>query len=184
MHEPEDAKRSDSAGKGGSETDTADPALSVYLNDHLAGSAAGVRLASRCREAHRGTDLGRYLEGLVVEIEEDRRTLEHVMSRVGAQHNPVKHAGALGAEFLARLKHLTPVLGSGPTVARLEEIEVLSLGIEGKRLLWELLNGLSRSDDRLRGFDFTALGEAARRQREGLEPFRVELGMAACGLTS
>lgn len=187
MQEPGDAERTSPAPEeGGSDSRVvdADPALSAYLNDHLAGSAAGVQLAKRCREAHGGSDLGQYLGNLVGEIEEDRRVLERVMTRVGAQSNPVKQAGALGAEFLTRLKHLTPVLGSGSTVARLEEIELLSLGIEGKRLLWGLLNELSSSDDRLREFDFTALGEGARTQRDGLEPFRIALGIAACGRTS
>lgn len=172
--------------EGGSEPPVldADRALSVYLNDHLAGSAAGVQLAKRCRQGHGDSDLGRYLGDLVDEIEEDRRVLERVMTQVGAQPNLVKQAGALGAEVLARLKHLTPVLGAGSTAARLEEIELLSLGIEGKRLLWDLLNELSSSDDRLREFDFRALGEGARQQRDGLEPFRIALGMAACGRTS
>ena len=155
----------------------ADPALGAYLNDHLAGSAAGVQLARRCSEAHGDSGLGRYLAELVGEIEEDRRVLERVMTHVGAEPNLVKQAGALGAEFLTRLKHLTPLLGSGSNVARLEEIELLSLGIEGKRLLWGLLNELAGSDDRLQGFDFTALGERARTQRDGLEPFRIELGV-------
>jgi hypothetical protein len=139
VQEPGDAERTRRVPEEGvSESPVldADRALSVYLNDHLAGSAAGVQLAKRCREAHGDSDLGRYLEGLVGQIEEDRRVLERVMTRVGAQSNLVKQAGALGAEVLARLKHLTPVLGAGSTVARLEEIELLSLGIEGKRLLW------------------------------------------------
>ncbi len=181
---PSDGER---AGRGEAGSDSreadADTALSVYLNDHLAGSAAGVRLAKRCGEAHRGTDLGLYLATLVGEIEEDRRVLERVMSSLGVRSNPVKQAGALGAETLARLKHLTPVLGSGPSVAPLEEIELLSLGIEGKRLLWGLLHELSGSDDRLQEFDFAALGEGARMQRRGLEPFRIALGVAACGRT-
>ncbi len=162
----------------------ADPALSAYLNDHLAGSAAGLQLAKRCSEAHGDSDLGRYLAELVHEIEEDRGVLERVMTQVGARANPVKQAGALGAEFLTRLKQLTPVLGSGSSVARFEEIELLSLGIEGKRLLWRLLGELSGSDDRLHEFDFAALGERAQTQRDGLEPFRIELGIAACGETS
>ena len=156
-----------------------DATLGVYLNDHLAGSAAGVRLAKRCSEAYRESDLGRHLEDLVGEIEEDRRALKRVMARVGIRPNPVKQAGALGAEALARLKHLTP-LGSD-AVSGLEEIEILSLGIEGKRLLWSLLEELSTSDDRLRGFDFSALADAARMQREGLETFRIALGIEACG---
>ena len=186
MQEPGDAERTShdpEEERSDSRVLDADPALSAYLNDHLAGSAAGVRLAKRCREAHGGSDLGEYLDALVGEIEEDRRVLERVMTRVGAQPNPAKQAGALGAEFLTRLKHLTPILGLGPTMARLEEIELLSLGIEGKRLLWALLNELSGSDDRLQEFDFTALMEAARTQREGLEPFRIALGIAACGRT-
>ena len=153
--------------------------LGVYLNDHLAGSAAGVRLAKRCSEAYGESDLGRYLDDLVGEIENDRRALKQVMARVGVRPNPVKQAGALGAEALARLKHLTP-LGSGG-VSGLEEIEILSLGIEGKRLLWSLLEQLSAPDERLRGFDFSALAEAARTQREGLETFRIALGIEACG---
>ena len=155
--------------------------MSVYLNDHLAGSAAGVQLAKRCREAHGDSDLGKYLEDLVGEIEADRRVLERVMTRVGARSNLVKQAGALGAEVLARLKQLTPDLGAGSTAARLEEMELLSLGIEGKRLLWALLNELSRSDERLAEFDFAVLGEGAQAQREGLEPFRIALGISAGG---
>ena len=171
-------------GEAGSDSHVvdADTTLSVYLNDHLAGSAAGVRLAKRCAEANKGTDLGQYLASLVGDIEEDRRVLERVMSRIGVRSNPVKQAGALGAEILARLKHLTP-LGSGPSVAPLEEIELLSLGIEGKRLLWALLSELPASDDRLLEFDFATLGEGARMQRDGLEPFRIALGVAACGRT-
>ena len=160
----------------------ANATLGVYLNDHLAGSAAGVRLAKRCSESYGDNDLGRYLAGLVGEIEEDRRALKRVMARVGVRPNPVKQAGALGAEALARLKHLTP-LGSG-AVSGLEEIEILSLGIEGKRLLWSLLEELSTSNERLRGFDFSALADAARMQRDGLEAFRIALGIEACRVTA
>jgi hypothetical protein len=171
-------------GGSGSRALEADAALSAYLNDHLAGSAAGVQLAKRCAEVHGASDLGWHLRDLVGEIEEDRRVLERVMNRVGARPNPVKRAGALGAELLTRLKDLTPGLGPSSSVARLEEIELLSLGIEGKRLLWELLNELSRSDDRVRAFDFAALGQAAETQRAGLQPFRIALGFAACGRPS
>ncbi len=186
MQEPRsDAERERTSPEvGGSRGLDADPALSAYLNDHLAGSAAGVQLAKRCRQAHQGSDLGQYLGDLVEEIEEDRGVLERVMTQVGAQPSLVKQAGALGAEFLTRLKQITPLLGSGSNVARLEEIELLSLGIEGKRLLWGLLGELSGSDNRLQEFDFAVLGERAKTQRDCLEPFRMELGIAACGRTS
>jgi hypothetical protein len=186
VREPGDAEGTDRVPEGAPDSSALDanPALSAYLNDHLAGAAAGVQLAKRCMEAHEGTELGRYVGDLVGHIEEDRRVLERVMARVGARSNPVKQAGALGAELLTRLKHLTPVLGPGSSVARLEEIELLSLGIEGKRLLWCLLDELSRSDHRLRDFDFARLEEGARTQRDGLEAFRIALGIAACGRDS
>lgn len=158
-----------------------DAKLSAYLNDHLAGSAAAIQLANRSREQHRNSDLGRYLEVLAREIEEDRHVLAQVMTAVGVRTNPVKQAGALGAELLTRLKSWVPVLGSGSTVAHLEEIELLSLGVEGKQLLWRLLDELSSSDERLQEFDFQALEKRAQVQRDGLEPFRTRLGATAFG---
>ncbi|MEA2532245.1 MAG: hypothetical protein QOJ93_56, partial [Actinomycetota bacterium] len=47
-------------------TDDATPQvklLHIYLNDHLAGSAAGSELARRCRDNNRGTPLAEFLDG-------------------------------------------------------------------------------------------------------------------------
>ena len=90
--------------RAGSRNPDSDAKLSAYLNDHLAGSAAAIQLANRCREQRRNSDLGRYLEVLAREIEEDRHVLAQVMTAVGVRTNPVKQAGALGAELLTRLK--------------------------------------------------------------------------------
>ena len=171
--------RTDGPGRG--EPDS-DGGLAVYLNDHLAGSAAGLRLARRCLERERGTELGRRLEALVGEIEEDRGVLERVMARVEATPNPVKQAAANGVVLLSVLKNRLPVLGSGSgDVSRLEEIELLSLGIEGKRLLWRALGALARKDRRLKEFDFATLEGRAQAQRDLLEPFRLELASGALG---
>ncbi|MEX2202782.1 MAG: hypothetical protein WD965_01710 [Actinomycetota bacterium] len=176
---PTNEARTDGHGR---EEPTSDGGLAVYLNDHLAGSAAGLRLAKRCLERERGTELGGQLEVLVNEIEEDRGVLERVMARVGATPNPVKQAAASGAVLLTHLKNRLPVLGSGSgDVSRLEEIELLSLGIEGKRLLWRALGALARTDERLKEFEFTALESRAQAQRDLLEPVRLELASAAFG---
>jgi hypothetical protein len=166
----------------GREEPASDGGLAVYLNDHLAGSAAGLRLARRCLERERETELGRQLDALVDEIEEDRGVLERVMARVGATSNPVKQAAASGAVLLTTLKNRLPVLGAGSgEVSRLEEIELLSLGIEGKRLLWRALGALAKTDGRLKEFEFATLESRAQAQRDGLEPFRLELASAALG---
>ncbi len=162
-----------------------DGGLAVYLNDHLAGSAAGLRLARRCLERERESKLGRELEGLVEEIARDREVLEEVMARVGATKNPAKQAAASGAVLLTLLRNRLPVLGAGSgEVSRLEEIELLSLGIEGKRLLWRALEALAKTDGRLKEFEFAGLESRAQAQRDRLEPFRLELASAALGARS
>jgi hypothetical protein len=166
----------------GREEPASNDGLAVYLNDHLAGSAAGLRLAKRCLERERGTEPGQQLEGLVDEIEQDRGVLERVMARVEAAPNPIKQAAASGAVLLSLLRDRIPVLGSGSgDVSRLEEIELLSLGIEGKRLLWRALGELAKTDARVKEFEFAALESRAQEQRDLLEPVRLELASAAFG---
>lgn len=158
----------------------ADRALEVYLSDHLAGSAAAIQLVNRCRGRDPQTERSEFLGELVGEIEEDRTVLQDVMARVGASVSPLKQTGAKGVELLASLKHRLPGLGSGsPELAQLEEVEVLSLGIEGKRLLWRLLGALA--DARLEGVNFTALERRAQDQRDRLERFRLELASDSFG---
>jgi hypothetical protein len=151
-----------------------------YLNDHLAGAAAALQHVDRMQARDPGSELGHILQALHVQIEEDRDVLERVIVALGGSTNPVKRAGALGAEMLASLRMQMPVLGAGSSeAARLEEIEVLSLGIEGKRLLWIALGEFSGSEPRLAAFDFAALRRRAQDQRDRLERFRLLLATAA-----
>jgi hypothetical protein len=159
-----------------------DGSLATYLNDHLAGSAAGLRLAKRCLDRERDTERGRYLRELHDEIREDRSVLERVMARTSATPDPVKQAAAHAAVLLTILKNRLPVLGSGSVaLVRLEEIELLSLGIEGKRLLWRALGTLAKTDGRLKEFAFAALEARAQAQRDRLETFRLELASETLG---
>lgn len=148
-------------------------ALDGYLNDHLAGAAAAIQLAERCRAREPETALGQVLHGLIGEIRQDRATLERVVRALGGQPNLVKRTGARGVELLANLRMWLPVVGTGRSEAsRLEEIEVLSLGVEGKRMMWGALAALSSSG--LEGFDFAALQRRASDQRDRLQPFHVQ----------
>ena len=153
-----------------------------YLNDHLAGAAAGIQLAERCRDRDPGSELGLVLQALVIEIEQDRDVLERVVRVLGGSPNTIKRATALGAERLGSLRMWLPMVGPGSEEsARLEEVEVLSLGIEGKRLMWALLAQLSSTDARLSGFPFSDLKQRARSQRARLERFRLRLAADALG---
>jgi hypothetical protein len=155
-----------------------DRLLGIYLNDHLAGASA---LRDRCRaarEANSGSDVGAFLDGLLGEIVEDRRTLLEVMARLGVPPSPLKTGLARLAERLGRLKLNGQLTGYSP-LSRLEELEVLSVGAEGKRLLWIALREMG--DPRLAGVDFEALVRRAEQQREGIEQHRRDAAGTAFG---
>jgi hypothetical protein len=163
---------------------SADGLLATYLNDHAAGSTAGVELARRAAGANDGSELGVVLARLVAEIEEDRSTLDSVMDAVGAGRDRAKQAAAWVGEKVGRLKPNGQLTGYSP-LSRVIELEGLSLGIEAKRLLWVTLGTLA--DPRLASYDFDALAERAARQREELEPFRraaVETSFQSAGSAS
>ena len=153
-----------------------DHRLAAYLDDHLAGSSGAIRLAQRLRDQDPDSELGKVLDDLIDEIEEDRTTLKRIMELTDATPSTVKRTGAVAAEFLGSLRHRLPVLGTGSSkIALLEDVEVLSLGIEGKRLLWAALSAAAASHAHLREFDFDALQARAQKQRDRLEPLRLRL---------
>jgi hypothetical protein len=145
--------------------------LAIYLNDHFAGSVAGVALARRCLSNNERSELGTFLRGLVVEITDDQATLSQLMDELSIPRSRPKIAAAWTAERIGRLKLNGRVTGYSP-LSRLVELEGLSVGIEGKRLLWVVLAQVGATDQRLPERDFAALAERARTQREGLEPYR------------
>ena len=78
--------------------------LPIYLRDHLAGAAAAIEILDALRDGHAGEPLGRFAEGLSIDIDLDRRTLEALAERVGSGSSVLKETTAwLGAK-LARFK--------------------------------------------------------------------------------
>ena len=142
--------------------------LSIYLNDHLAGATAGASLARRAAGNNRSTGYGEVLEAIAEEIAQDRDALLDVMRRLSVGKDRLKVTLGWGAERAARLKPNGKLLGYSP-LSRLEELEALALGVEGKLALWTALGRTHGSDPRLRGVDFDALVERARSQRRRLE---------------
>jgi hypothetical protein len=153
--------------------------LGVYLNDHLAGSAAGLELAEKLRDKYQGTELGGTMEALHRDIAQDRDALEELMAHLEVERHPVKEAAGWALEKLSRLR-LNPALTGGADLTRLLETEALSLGVEGKLAMWlALKEAADAGDPRLAGNDFDRLIERARGQRRALEPHRVAAALAS-----
>ena len=127
--------------------------LTIYLNDHLSGATAGVELARRVTPAE-----------LADEIDEDRDVLLDVMRRLSVGRDRARIALGWGTEKLLRLK----------PGGRFEDLETLSLGVEGKLALWRALHRVFGDDPRLQGIDLDALVARAQSQRTRIEQQRLD----------
>ena len=145
--------------------------LSIYLNDHLGGATAGANLARRLADDDRSSATGAVLAAIADEIAQDRETLLDVMQRLSVGRDQVKAALGWGAEKASRLKFTGELLGH-TALSRLEELEALALGVEGKLALWQALRHTHGSDPRLAGVDLEDLIDRARSQRRRLEQQR------------
>jgi hypothetical protein len=146
--------------------------LPTYLNDHLAGATDGTELSKRAASSNEGTEYGDFLAELSREIAEDRATLELLMDRLDVKKDPIKTIAARAAERIGRLKpnaHLT----SYSPLSRLEELEILVLGVTGKLGLWKALLALAPTDDRLDAEELDVLIDRAARQLQGVESHRL-----------
>ena len=111
----------------------------IYLNDHLAGSTAGLALAKRALGSNRDTQFEPALERLVREIDEDRESLREIMRALGVGEDPVKKLVPYVAERAGRLK-LNGSFFSYSPLSRLVEFEGIALGVTGKLALWIALS--------------------------------------------
>lgn len=159
-----------------------DRLLGIYLNDHLAGATAGLELARRVHGRNKDGKLGTELGRIADEIEEDRQSLVSIMQRLDVGTNVAKTSLAWMAERVGRLKLNGHLLSYSP-LSRLEELEALRLGVEGKLCLWQSLKDARGSDPRLEGVDLDDLAGRARTQRDELEAMRVASARTAFGTT-
>ena len=125
--------------------------LSVYLQDHLAGSVLAVELVEFLQDQHANQPLGVFASIMLKKIKSDQDVLRSIARKIGDQGSEVKEAAAWLSEKVARLK-----LGAHgkSTLGRLEALEFLALGIQGKLALWRALNEVARWDERFRGIRF------------------------------
>ncbi|WP_433271610.1 hypothetical protein ACQPZF_12910 [Actinosynnema sp. CS-041913] len=152
-----------------------DDFLGIYLKDQLAMGVLWRELARRSQRNNRGSELGEALGRVAAGIAEDVETFRTIMRRLGVRTNPVKTGLAAVAERVGRLKPNGRLTGYSP-LSRFVELEILAMGIDGKKQLWTTLRDLADLGTRLPGTDFDRLIERAEQQRAALEPFRVRVG--------
>jgi hypothetical protein len=145
-------------------------ALGTYLHDHLAGAKFAVDLLEHLEEQHRDNPLGVFASGLKAEIEEDVATLRTLADRVGAGAHPMREAAGWLGEKASRLKLRRPATNR---LATFEALEVLALGILGKRALWNALAIIAPGDSRFAELGFERLAARAEDQHARVEAQRL-----------
>lgn len=154
--------------------------VATYLNDHLAGSVTALELLEHLERTQAGTALGTFAAGLRADIAADRRELEDLMARLRITASLPRRAAAWLAERMTELKLWADDPSRG-ALHLLEVLEALSLGIEGKRLLWRALAAAAEAAPALRGTDYARLERRAEEQRVRVEAVRVDAAMEALG---
>ena len=144
--------------------------LTAYLQDHAAGAAGALDLVGHLISTSADSPDAKFFEHLQTQIEEDRATLDGLLSQLRASESTVFNTMSRLGEKAARVKLL--LAGpEGEDLGRLEALDALSLGIEGKRALWLAL--AAAAIPKLQMVNFAALARRAAAQRKSVERRRL-----------
>jgi hypothetical protein len=152
--------------------------LLTYLNDHVAGSRTGLELLDYLIDAHADAESRAFFTTLRAEIAADRQTLDEVIAKLGGSPSPLREAGGWIADRMTRLKLAADDPQDGG-LRRLEALELLALGILGKRSLWRALETVKPQIPALAGVDLPRLQARAEDQYARVEERRVSTAPAA-----
>lgn len=142
-----------------------DALITTYLQDHHAGSSAGLDAVRRVAEGHSEPEVREAVARLADQIEEDQTALEALMERFDAKPSKLKDAvGSLGEKF-ARLKPNERIADRSP-LSDIEELEALVLGVHGKGMLWKAM--LDLGDPRADLDEMQRLADRAEAQEREL----------------
>lgn len=147
--------------------------LAIYLHDHIAGAQTAIAVLQNLKKQHEDEPLGKFAAGLHEEVQKDLTRLEQFADRIADEGaKPLKKAIARIAAkgFWSKLHRRT-----NKGLGTLEALELLAVGILGKRALWRALKEVAPIDARLRNEDFDRLVKRAQDQHDRVERFRLQL---------
>ena len=160
----------------------ANEALATYLNDHLAGSVIALELLEHLETVQSGTPDARVIASLRSDIVEDRAMLERLMERMSVPESKPRQLTAWLTAKMGELKLRVDDPGHG-ALRRLEVLETVSLGIDGKRALAQALAAAAGSVPELAGFNADRMARRAEEQRAKVEPLRLQAAKEAFATT-
>jgi hypothetical protein len=150
--------------------------LTVYLNDHLAGSMVAVELLMALERTY--AEIEPALAALRVDVEHDQMELKALMDRLNIAERGVRKIGGWLAGKTTQLKMRIDDR-SGGVLHLFESLEAISLGIEGKLALWRTLKAVADLSPDLACSDYERLMKRAIEQRSRAEALRLQSAITA-----
>lgn len=149
-----------------------DQELTRYINDHLAGSSGALLLVDEIAKQHDDPEAADFFTSLNGKIREDRKVLEGLLEMIDAQPSAImKAAGGIAAR-VGGIKLMWEKVKPGE-LGMFEALEMLALGIQGKRLLWIVMRELQPWFPEWKRFNFQELELEALAQRDQVEEWRI-----------
>lgn len=147
--------------------------LERYLNDHLVGSSGAILMIQHFIDTMEIAEAREFFADLKTSVEADRALLEKLLSSAGMSSSGFLNvAGDLTARigfFKLRWEGFKP-----GHLGLFEGLEMIALGIQGKRLLWLALKEVACWFPEWKDVDFAKLELEAITQRDGVELWRIE----------
>ena len=150
-----------------------DHSLSRYLNDHLAGSSGALLLIQEICDKHDIPEAVEFFRDLKIKVSEDRLLLEELLKKVDQEPSLMMKAAGGVAARVGGLKLMWEKVEPGQ-LGMFEALEMLAIGIQGKRMLWMVLHEISTWFPEWDGVDFRSLELEAIEQRDGVDAWRIE----------
>jgi hypothetical protein len=148
-----------------------DSDIARYLNDHLAGSSSALLLIRELGERHHEPAARAFFSDLHNQCSKDREVIHGLLSSLGEETDKVTEIAAGAATRTGGLKLLWEKIETG-RLGMFEALEILAIGVQGKKLLWAVCHELSPVYPEWNQYDFAGLEMEAILQRDGVEKWR------------
>jgi hypothetical protein len=154
--------------------------LATYLNDHLAGAAAGLEMIGHLIDHTKSDETRARLIAVRDGIMEEHRTLRSLMQDLAVGESSTRRLAGWLSEKMTEIKLAVDDQGDGE-FHEFEALELLSLGIAGKSCLWTALTAVAEDSPAIRKIDPSVLAQRSDEQRAVVQQLRVEAAVRAFG---
>ncbi len=152
--------------------------LAIYLKDHFAGSEAAIAILDHIEEVHGDGAPGEMVRTLRPQFQSERDVLKQLLARLSEETSVPRRVFGWLSEKGLELKLKVDDSTDGP-LHLLEAVEMLALGVHGKRGLWIALAESRTAVPELATVDYDGLTRQAEAQRALIETVRLGAASSA-----